>query len=100
MKFEFIFLEKAKSELLETWIWYEERQEGLGERFKEKVFECINNIEQNPYRYPERKKNYREGLVDIFLYLIIYRVLKRRKLVLIVSVFHTKRNYKLKYKRK
>ena len=46
MKFEFIFLEKAKSELLETWIWYEERQEGLGERFKEKLFECINNIEQ------------------------------------------------------
>ncbi len=53
MKFEFIFLEKAKSELLETWIWYEERQEGLGERFKEKVFECINNIEQNPFLYPE-----------------------------------------------
>ena len=86
------FLLKARLELLEAWEWYEDKQSGLGDRFKQYVYNCISIIEQHPERYPERRKNYREAIVKIFPYLIIYRVHKKRKVIAIVSVFHTRRS--------
>ena len=85
------FLKKARLELAEAWEWYEDRQPGLGDRFKQHVFNCIQIIEQHPEQYPERRKNYREAIVKIFPYLVIYRIHKRKKVVAIVSVFHTRR---------
>lgn len=86
------FLLKARMELLEAWEWYEDRQEGLGYRFKEKLYECIKRIEKSPERYPERKKKYREALVDVFPYIVVYRIHKRKKIIAIASVFHTRRS--------
>jgi plasmid stabilization system protein ParE len=92
------FLLKAKRELLDAWEWYEDRQAGLGDKFTQQVFSCIHTIEKHPDRYPERKKNYKEALVKIFPYLLIYRISKRKKVITIVSVFHGYRNPKGKYK--
>jgi ParE toxin of type II toxin-antitoxin system, parDE len=64
---------------MDAWQWYEDRQPGLGDRFKQEVFSCIHIIEKHPERYPERKKHYKEALVNIFPYLLIYRINKRRK---------------------
>lgn len=93
------FLGKARMELAEAWSWYEDKQPGLGDRFKQQVYDCIGTIEQHPERYAERKKNYREALLKIFPYLVIYRIHKRKKLIAIVSVFHTRRNPKNKYRK-
>jgi plasmid stabilization system protein ParE len=88
---------RARLELLEAWEWYEDKQIGLGDRFKEQVYRCIRLIEKYPERYPERKKNYMEASVKIFPYLIIYRIHKRKKIIVVVSVFHTRRNPRKKY---
>jgi hypothetical protein len=56
------FLSKARLELLEAWEWYEDRQPGLGYRFKQKVYDCISIIEKYPERYPERRKNYSDSI--------------------------------------
>ncbi|MEJ7680595.1 MAG: type II toxin-antitoxin system RelE/ParE family toxin [Segetibacter sp.] len=98
MTYNIIFVTKAKLELLESWEWYEDRQVGLGERFKEEVYKAIQQIERNPKRYPIRKKPYYEKLVDVFPYLVIYRIEKREKIIVIVSIFHAKRNPRRKYK--
>lgn len=100
MIYRVAFLQKATRELLDAWQWYEDRQPGLGDRFKQEVFRCIHIIENNPERYPERKKHYKEALVKIFPYLLIYRINKRRKIITIVAVFHGHRNPKGKYKTK
>ncbi|MGC4037398.1 MAG: type II toxin-antitoxin system RelE/ParE family toxin [Chitinophagaceae bacterium] len=94
------FLSKARNELLAAWEWYEERQPGLGDKFKEEVYRCVRVMEKNPKRYPERKKTYREAGVKIFPYLVIYRIHERKKIIAIVSVFHTRRNPKKKYRNK
>lgn len=39
---------KARTELLEAWEWYEDRQEGLGDRFKDQVFQKITQL---PIKY-------------------------------------------------
>ncbi len=59
--------------------WYEDKQPNLGDRFKKEVYNRIYQIEQFPERYPERKKNYREARIEIFPYLIIYRLKKRNQ---------------------
>lgn len=80
-----------------SWDWYEERLKGLGDKFVKEVIERISDIQESPDRYPARYKNYKETSIDTFPFLIIYRINKRRKLIRIVSVFHTSRNPKKKY---
>lgn len=93
------FLLKARIELLEAWEWYEDKQPGLGDKFKQHVYSCLRIIEQHPNRYPERKKYYREALVKIFPYLVIYRIDKKQKRIAIISVFHNSRRPKKKYQK-
>ena len=94
-----IFLLSASQEFFEAWQWYEDKQIGLGDRFKKEVYSLIHKIEQLPERYIERKKYYREARINIFPYLIIYRIDKKNNLIVILSIFHTSRNPLLKYKR-
>ena len=98
MTYKTEFLPKARLELFEAWGWYEDKQPGLGNRFKEKVYDCIKSIEKTPERYPERRKNYREALVKIFPYMVVYRIHKRKQAIAIVSIFHTYRNPLKKYR--
>jgi plasmid stabilization system protein ParE len=98
MTYTYEILLKARKELLEAWEWYEDRQEGLGERFKNQVYQKIKQVVQNPEHYAKRKESFREAKIDVFPYLLIYKIARKKKVVTIVSVFHTKRNPKRKYR--
>jgi plasmid stabilization system protein ParE len=89
---------RAQKEISESWNWYEERQQGLGDRFVRAVISRISEIEQHPERYPSRYKTYKETLIESFPYLIIYKVNKRKKIIRVLSVFHTSLNPGKKYK--
>jgi plasmid stabilization system protein ParE len=56
------------------------------------VFNRLNVIEQNPERYPKRVGHYREAVIPVFPYLIIYRLNKSKNSVAVLSIFHTRRN--------
>lgn len=88
---------RAAKEITNSWNWYEDRQRGLGDRFIAEVFRKIDVIEQNPELFAPKYKSYREALVAVFPVLIIYRTDKRKKLVRIVSIFHTARGVRKKY---
>ena len=98
MSFAVVLLPRARQDLLEAWDWYEDKQIGLGDRFKDELYDTLHHIESHPEHYPVRKRSYREALVNIFPYLIIYRILKKDKLVVVSSIFHTSRNPRKKYK--
>lgn len=89
---------RAQKEIIEAWEWYEERQQGLGDRFIKELTRRIRLIEKNPDRYPTRHKSYKETPVPVFPFLVIYRLNRKKKLVRIVSVFHTSLNPKKKFK--
>lgn len=99
MSYTTILLKRAQKEFLESWIWYEDKQAGLGERFKTELYQRIHAIEQHPERYPLRTPLYRETRVNVFPYLIIYRIDKAKKLVIVTSIFHASRNPKGKYRK-
>jgi plasmid stabilization system protein ParE len=88
---------RARNEILEAWEWYEDRQEGLGDRFINQISFKIKQVVQMPERYPEKKKTFREAKIDVFPYLLIYKIVNRKKVITIISVFHTSRNPKMKY---
>ena len=83
---------RAQKEIAQSWDWYEVRLQGLGDRFVKDVLAKIDLIEQYPERYPTRYKSYKETPMAVFPFLIIYRLNKRKKIVHIVSVFHTSMN--------
>ena len=95
MNYTVDLLFKARQEIFESWVWYEEQEDGLGDRFEDAVFEKIALIAANPLHYPLKKGTY-EANTDKFPFLIVYRINKRRKLIMIVSVFHTSRHPKKK----
>jgi len=87
-----IFSARAQKEIAQSWNWYEDRQQGLGDRFIKEVISRVKLIQQHPDRYPLRYRSYRETPVPVFPFLIIYRMNKRKKVARIVSIFHTSLN--------
>jgi plasmid stabilization system protein ParE len=85
-----VFLKKAKKELLDAWNWYEDKQIGLSDKFIKNAFQHISRIEKNPMSFPSFYKPYRQIPLSIFPYLIIYKVVKSK--IIIVSIFHSSRN--------
>lgn len=84
----------------EGYIWYEERQKGLGERFINAVDEKVKQILQNPEFYGSKGvKSIREAQVDKFPYLVVYKINKRKKEIYITSIHHTKKHPSKKYRK-
>jgi plasmid stabilization system protein ParE len=88
---------KAQKEILEAFKWYEEEQPGLGDRFANEVRKKIALILENPLHYPLKGK-YREIKIEVFPFLIIYKYNEPTNTIIVVSVFHTSRHPKNKYR--
>jgi plasmid stabilization system protein ParE len=86
---------KARIELLDSWVWYEEQRDGLGDLFKDEVHAKIKFIQRNPELYPI-KGEYRQAPLDTFPFLIVYQIRESQSKILIVSIFHTSRYPKRK----
>jgi plasmid stabilization system protein ParE len=97
MTYKIELLPRTRKELLEAWEWYDDRWNGLGDRFVREVEKRLEQIEKTPEGYAERKKGFRETNVKVFPCLIIYRIHKRKKIIAVSSIFHTSRNPKKKY---
>jgi plasmid stabilization system protein ParE len=73
-------------------LFYEDRHEGLGQDFYERVSETMAAIGRDPQRYPvyEGKSSsriFRRAPVDRFPYIVVYQV--RDEETLVVAVAHT-----------
>lgn len=80
----------AEDNLLESALWYESRQIGLGEKFMQKVESYLLRIQNNPLHYPLKKGNLREAYIQKFPYVIIYEVIDNE--IVVFSVFNTHQN--------
>ena len=62
MSATFLQLLKAQREILKTWEWYEEKEEGLGDRFKNEVAKKIELITAAPFIIHQRENIARRRL--------------------------------------
>lgn len=96
--YKFIYSPRAQNEVEQAIDWYEEQQDGLSKRFLSELYKKIKAIQKQPDRYAIRFENFRVVNVDVFPYQIIYSFDEQEGLIIINSVFHTKRNPANKYK--
>ena len=89
---ELIIRPEAEAELGEAFEWYESRVQGLGSEFLLAIDATLSGILRNPLQHPLVHKTVRRALLRRFPYEIFF-VLGNHHIV-ILSVFHAKRNPK------
>ncbi|WP_018627349.1 type II toxin-antitoxin system RelE/ParE family toxin [Niabella aurantiaca] len=99
MSFTLHFIEEAEEEYLSCRWRYEQQQKGLGARFEAKIELTLTKIAQNPKAYKYGMGPFREAGVATFPFIIVYEIDEQHKTITVLSVFHTKRNPKNKYKK-
>jgi plasmid stabilization system protein ParE len=88
---------RAEKELEEALEWYENRSKDLGKRFLKEVQKKLKVIQKQPDYYAVRQDHFREAKVKDFPYHVIYRIDESLKVIVVSSIFHTKRNPTSKY---
>lgn len=90
----------TKQDYDEAYTWYEDMHKGLGERFLNAVRKKIEEIVLIPEAYGSKgHKKFREAEVNIFPYLIVYKLNKRKKEIYISSIHHSKKHPRKKYRK-
>ncbi len=74
MKYGVIIKESAKEGVIEAVAYYEKQQEQLGLRFLDRWEACIEALQQEPFIYQKKYKNFRQVLIKPFPYHLIYEV--------------------------
>ncbi|WP_395056931.1 type II toxin-antitoxin system RelE/ParE family toxin [Flavobacterium sp.] len=94
MKYELIIKEEASLEIIESYLFYESKSIGLGERFLNNLDVYFDRIQDFPEHYQIKRKPYREAFVKKFPFVIVYEILENE--TVIYAVFHSSRNPKEK----
>jgi toxin ParE1/3/4 len=85
-----VFSSEAEADALGAFRFYEDRREGLGERFRDHVGVALGRIQTSPEVSPIIYRDLRRKLVERFPYAILYRLYPG--LVYVVAIMHAKQN--------
>jgi plasmid stabilization system protein ParE len=88
MKLE--FLTEARSEFLEAVDYYEEKQLGLGKRFRAEIAEVCSTILEHPLLWRERNGGFRRVNCPVFPYYIAYFI--RGNTAVVAALAHASRH--------
>lgn len=91
--------EVADEEFINSFVWYEIRAKGLGDRFVLAVKNKLQLISEYPFRYPIKKSDFRETGVRGFPFSIVYFIDEIKKVVIVSSIYHNKRNPEDKFRK-
>ena len=95
-KLDLIFKDEANQEVIESYLYYEKEQVGLGERFINELDQTIHSIKLTPNGFQKFHNETRQVPLNIFPFVVIYRVIENS--LIIFSVFKTPQNPKKKLK--
>jgi len=74
MSLNLVISPRAHADLNDAWRWYEDRQQGVGDRFMLRVDEVLARICRDPEMFPILQRGARWAAVPRFPYGILYRV--------------------------
>lgn len=80
----------AKLDVQEAWLWYEEKQSGLGDDFISSLDSTISIIIQNPFLFEVKFEGLRVAPTKRFPFRVIYYLEDTQ--IGVIAVFHTSRN--------
>ena len=83
---------EAEAEMTEAFDWYEDRSSGLGSEFLLCLDAVFNSILRTPQQFPQVHRIVRRALTRRFPYEVFF--VEDGERVVVLSVFHAKRNPK------
>lgn len=95
-----IILPLAQEDIREAAQWYNKQKKGLGMRFTNQVREKVDFIRQNPIASNVRYDGVRTAVLNIFPFMVHYKVDEKSKIIIISAVLHTSRKPELWKSRK
>jgi plasmid stabilization system protein ParE len=84
---------QAEAELTEAFEWYEQRVSGLGGEFLDSVDAIFDSISRSPRQCPVVHNTIRRALTRRFPYEVFF--VEEDERIVILAVFHAKRNPKI-----
>ena len=100
MSYSYEFHAAVAHDYNEAYAWYESQKKGLGERFALFLRKKMDQIAENPEHYGKKThKDYREAQIDIFPYLIVYKIYKQRNTIFVNSIHHMKKHPRKKFRK-
>jgi len=96
--YHYLLEPSAQSEYEKSLEWYSERSEKASIHFILGIENTLKLICKDPYQFKNAYKTFHELSVKKYPYTIIYSIEEEIKTVVIFSIYHHKRNPKLKYK--
>jgi len=94
VKWQVVARPEVNNEVIEIAAWYDNRSEGLGDRFIEEFLSVLDGLVINPLLHCRRHphKNIRWRYPKTFPYRIIYEVIESERSVVIAAVLHAARH--------
>ena len=99
MLYTYILHEHAQQEYETSVLWYAERSEKTATGFIKAVDEALKLICEHPLRWRNVYKNLHELGLKKYPFTIIYSIETTKQLIVVLSIYHHKRNPKKKYKK-
>ncbi len=69
MIYKLIIKDEANLEIIESYLYYESKYLGLGDRFENQLEEYFDRISKFPFHYEMKRKPYREAFIKNFHFL-------------------------------
>ena len=99
MNYTFKFHSDIEKDYSKAYAWYETQKQGLGERFLLAVRKKLDQINRQPEVFSSKgNTKYREAVIDVFPYLIVYKIYKRKQIIFVSSIHHSKKSPSQKYR--
>ena len=99
MSYSYLFGPRAAEEYEDAFEWYQERSTVAADNLLIEVEETIRVICEDPYRYRKTYKDLHEVSLKKYPYYLIYLIDEVKRIVVIISLFHHKRNPANNYRR-
>lgn len=96
-KYSLSITDDAVTEINQAYLWYEDKSNGLGERFLDSLDYCFNSVIKAPKIFQKIYKKQRQAIVHNFPYVVIYEIIETEIVVYAVFNTHLNPNKKIKH---
>ena len=94
MAYRYKLHELAHEEYINAYVWYEIKQNGLGDRFMSSVEACLKQISNHPEYYSKKQGDYRSVKVKISPLLLYMNILRESNLYILLQSIMLRENQK------
>lgn len=84
------YAEDVREDIDSAYVWYEDQQPGLGERFLQAIGDVVAKLQVHPERFGRIRGEVRAGIARDFPYVVYFRVEESR--IVVIAVLHGRRD--------